>query len=150
MLKSIGFFLAKQLKALFNFLVRLLSSLLGVLWDALAKVFSSLFSLLGTIFGRLLATLSLIMMIALSPLVAIVKSTASSFATMLGPSPDVISAFFPNNFQALCYVAVNYCSLDIMLSALTTYLAILGLCYSVKVSVWAARKAASVTRGAGV
>lgn len=150
MLKSLGAFLAKQLQALFNFLGRTLSSLVEILWGVLKPAFELLFKLLGTIFGRLLATLTLIIGIALSPLVAIVKETVKSFASMLGASPDVIASLFPHNFQALCYVAVNFCSLDVMISSIVTFMGIKGACYAVKVAVWSARKAASVTRGAGV
>lgn len=150
MLKSIGFFLAKQLKALFNFLVRLLGSILELLWGSLAKVFSSLFSLLSTIWGRFLATITLLASIALSPLVDFIKSALLGFASLLGASPDTVSSLFPPNFQALCYVAVNFCSLDIMLGLFSTFLVVKAGCYSIELGVWAARKIASVVRGAGV
>lgn len=150
MLKSIGHFLAKHLQSLFNFLVSLLSGILEVLWTALAKVFSSLFSLLSTIWGRFLATITLIASIALSPLVDFIKSALVGFASLLGASPDVFSSLFPPNFQALCYVAVTFCSLDIMLGLLVTFLVVKSGCYSIELGVWAARKIASVIRGAGV
>lgn len=150
MWKSLKSFLVENTLSFFKFLGSLLSGLVDLLWGVLKPAFELLFSLLGTIFGRLLATLTLIIGIALSPLVAIIKETVKSFATMLGASPDVVASLFPNNFQALCYVAVNYCSLDVMISCIVTFMGIKGACYAVKVAVWGARKAASVTRGAGV
>lgn len=149
MLKSLGRFLARQLQALFNFLSRLLGSILEILWKALGPAFQTLFTLLGTIWGRLLATLTLLLSIALSPLVDTVKK-AFSFVELLGDSPDVISTLFPDNFQSLCYVAVTYCSLDVLLSCLVTFMLVRAGCYAGKLLFWGARKVASVVRGAGV
>lgn len=150
MFKSLGQIFANALQNLFNFLARTLSGLLGLLWDVLKPAFESLFSLLGTIWGRLLATVTLLVALALGPLLDVAKSGFVAFASELGAPPDVISSLFPSNFQALCYVAVNYCSLDIMLSCLLIYLGVVGVGFALRVSVWGARKIASIVRGAGV
>lgn len=150
MFKSLGAIFAKALQSLFNFLARTFSGLLELLWSVLKPAFEGLFSLLGTIWGRVLATLTLLVGLALGPLVDVARSGFQSFASTLGAPPDVISSLFPDNFQALCYVAVNYCSLDIMLSSLIIYLGVLGAGFAFRVSVWGARKIASVVRGAGV
>lgn len=149
MLKSLGRFLGRQLQSLFNFLSRLLGSILEILWKALGPAFQALFTLLGTIWGRLLATLAMLLTIALSPLVDIVKD-AFSFVELLGDSPDVISSLIPDNVQSLCYVAVNYCSLDVLLSSLVAFMLVKAGCYAGLLLFWGARKIASVVRGAGV
>lgn len=150
MWKSLKSFLVGHLTALLNFLGSLLSGLLELLWKVLGPAFEMLFSLLGTIWGRILATLTLLVGLALSPLVEFVKSAIADFASTLGASPDVVASLFPNNFQALCYVAVNYCSLDVMISSVVSFLLIKGICYSILVGTWTARKAAAIIRGAGV
>lgn len=150
MFKSLGKIFADALQALFNFLARTLSGLVEILWKALKPAFEGLFSILSTIWGRVLATLTLLVGIALGPLVDVAKSGFEALASQLGAPPDVVSSLFSDNFQALCYVAVNYCSLDIMLSSLIIYLGILGGCFGLRVAVWGARKIASVVRGAGV
>lgn len=150
MFKSLAEIFSKALQVLFDFFGGILARLLELLWGALKKVFESLFSLLSTIWGRVLATLTLITTIALGPLLDVAKDGFSALASKLGASPDVISSFFGNNVQALCYVAVNYCSLDVMLTNLIAFMGVLTLCFTLRVSVWGARKIASIVRGAGV
>ena len=150
MWKSLKSYFVESVKSIFEFFGSLLSGLLDLLWKVLGPAFEMLFSLLGTIWGRLLATLTLLVSLALTPLVTFVKEAISDFASTLGASPDVVASLFPNNFQALCYVAVNFCSLDVMISSVVSFMVIKAICYSIQVGVWGARKAASVTRGAGV
>lgn len=149
MFKSLKEYLVQFLNSLINFLSGVLRKILELLWGVLGPAIQAVLTLLGTIWGRVLATLTLLLSIALSPLVNAVKE-ALSFVGLLGNSPDVVSSLIGSNFQALCYAAVKFCSLDVLLSSLAAFLLVKAGCYGIRVVVWGSRKVASVVRGAGV